>query len=637
MSSTGDDRIILDPASGSMEPTTSANKQEEADSFFREGMAFFAQSRNEDAARACRTSLVLRPHHAESLHLLGVLSYVDREFDVAARLLRRAAALSRKNSQYHSNLGGALQALGKLDEAAVRYRRAVALRPLFAEAHFNLGNLLRRQGKQREAIEAYGRAIAANPHLHEAHTNLGNILQSIGEWTGADACYEKALSIRPDSAEAHSNCGNLRRAEDRLDEAVEQYRLALVCDPSFSDAHTNLGTVLNQQGKLDEAVTCHEKALALRPDFAEAHHNLACVLHAKGITDAAFRRYGRAIALKPDYANAHFGQTLILLLQARYVEGWQGYEWRWKSDQQSTRWRRSEQPLWTGDRLQAGHLLLWGEQGIGDEILFAGLVPDAVATGNECVLECDPRLVPLFTRSFPGVKIKAAHSGDHPPIAAHLPTGSLPGLFRKNASAFLSSCAYLHADPIGSARFRDLYSDGRRVIGLAWHTKNPKSGYRRSIDLSLLALLFTRTDVRWISLQYGDHDAIETETAAVGAPMLIDRSVDQFANIDTFAAQVSAMDLVITIDNSTAHLAGALGVPVWVLLPFAPDWRWLEEREDCPWYPSMRLFRQTRLGDWGSVVTQVDQDLDEINHPGSLTHSAFDQQSLQPQENVYIT
>jgi Tfp pilus assembly protein PilF len=494
---------------------------------------------------------------------------------------------------------------------------------------------LRLQGKQRAAIESYGRAIEADARLHQAHTNLGNILQSIGEWTAADACYENALTLRPDSAEAHSNWGNLRRAEGRLEEAVVQYRLALVCNPDFADAYTNLGTVLNQQGKLEESTACHEKALALRPDFAEAHHNLACVLHAKGLTDNAFGRYNRAIALKPDYANAHFGQALILLLQARYVEGWQGYEWRWKSDQQSTQWRQVDEPLWTGERLESGHLLLWGEQGIGDEILFAGLIHEAVATGCECVLECDPRLVPLFARSFPGVKVTAPHSGDYPPIAAHLPTGSLPALFRNTNSDFPSNCgSYLNADPIGSARFRDLYSDGRRVVGLAWHTKNAKSGYRRSLELSQLALLFTRIDVRWISLQYGDHDDIEAETAKVGAPMLIDRSVNQFVNIDTFAAQVSAMDLVITIDNSTAHLAGALGVPVWVLLPFSPDWRWLKDREDCPWYPSMRLFRQPSLADWGSVVTQVDRQLDEINHAGSMAPSAFYEQALQQQASA---
>lgn len=589
--------------------------EHEATRQFRDAVAFFDCGRDADAARACRANLVLRPRHAEGLHLLGLLSYRQKKYAIAVGMLRRAIALSRDAAHYHSNLGGALQALGRLDEAAFRYRRAVALRPLFAEAHFNLGNLLRIQGKHGAAIEAYGRAIAIQPDLYEAHTNLGNVLQAIGEWTGADACYQTALKVRPDSPEAHSNLGNLRNVEGRVDEAIEHYELALGFNSNFSDAWTNLGTVLSQKGKFEQAIECHERALACRPDFAEAHHNLGCILQIQGHTDAALARYQNALDLKPDYANAHFGQALIHLFRLQYAEGWTGYEWRWKSDQQSTRWREIEKPIWNGKRLTSGKLLLWGEQGVGDEILFARLVSDAVATGTECVLECDPRLVPLFARSFPEVTVLASHSADQTRIAAHLPIGSLPGLFRVDGSSFESTASpYLSADTGETARFRDCYRDSRHVVGLAWHTSNPKSGHRRSIDLSLLTLLFTRTDVIWISLQYGDHDAIERDSEAVGASMLVDRTVDQLISIDRFAAQVSAMDLVITIDNSTAHLAGALGVPVWVLLPFAPDWRWGEEREHCPWYPSMRLFRQPALGDWKPVIHKADQELDILEY-----------------------
>ncbi len=613
MSSTTGDGVLVCKSPATDVSNISCIKLDEAKSLFSDAAALFARGEYELAARACRASLLLRPHHAESLHLLGVLSYCGKKYDVAARLLRRAIAFSEHTAHYHSNLGGALQALGKLDEAAFRYRQAVILRPLFAEAHYNLGNVLRTQGRQRAAIEAYGRAIAAQPDLYEAHSNLGNVLLAIGEWSGADACYQKALKIRPDSAEVLSNLGNLRSAEGRPAEALEQYELALVHDPTFADAWTNLGTVLSQQGKFAEAGACHRKALSIRPDFAEAHHNLGCVLQAQGHIESALQRFRDALVLEPEYANAHFGRALIHLLQARYAEGWAEYEWRWKSDQHSTRWRDIERPIWKGTRLPVGQLLLWGEQGIGDEILFAGLVPDAVATGNQCVLECDPRLVPLFARSFPEVTVMASRSADRERITAHLPSGSLPGLFRRNPSDFMSTTPrYLCAEPAEVARFRERCRDRRHVVGLAWHTRNLKSGYRRSIDLSLMTLLFTRTDVRWVSLQYGDHDAIEREADAAGAPMLIDRTVDQLVDIDTFAAQVSAMDLVITIDNSTAHLAGALGVPVWVLLPFAPDWRWSEEREDCPWYPSMRLLRQPALGDWKSVVENADRRLDVL-------------------------
>jgi hypothetical protein len=268
------------------------------------------------------------------------------------------------------------------------------------------------------------------------------------------------------------------------------------------------------------------------------------------------------------------------------------------------------------------------------------------------VLNCEPRLQPLFARSFPSIEVVSKRNDSTeapcpilsvilserseskdlhfaigrkngiPPsqpafvheetqeIAAHLPTGSLPGLFRTSAASFAAIASpYLKADSAELGRFRARYGDGRRLIGLAWRTNNSRTGRKRSIDLPLLAPLFAQPGQRWISLQYGDFDSLEEQAKAANAPILIDRSVDQFKNIDLFAAQVSAMDLVITIDNSTAHLAGALGIPVWLLLPFAADWRWLQQRQDSPWYPSLRLFRQLQPGDWRSVLQEVQSAL----------------------------
>jgi hypothetical protein len=275
--------------------------------------------------------------------------------------------------------------------------------------------------------------------------------------------------------------------------------------------------------------------------------------------------------------------------------------------------RTYPQTAWDGEKLESGRLLIWGEQGIGDEIVFAGLMPDVIGTGNRCVLDCDARLKPLFARSFPGVEIVSGYTPDARPdleIAAHLPSGSLPRLFRATTEAFSATTSpYLMADPVEREPLRSSYYDGCKLVGLAWYTSNKTAGRSRSIDFALLAPLFAHTGIRWVSLQYGDHDALEQETASTD--IVVDRTVDQFASIDRFAAQIAAMDLVITIDNSTAHLAGALGIPTWVLLPFAPDWRWQLNRDDTPWYPSMRLFRQTTAGDWQAVVRSVDRALDQ--------------------------
>lgn len=261
--------------------------------------------------------------------------------------------------------------------------------------------------------------------------------------------------------------------------------------------------------------------------------------------------------------------------------------------------------------LASGRVLIWGEQGVGDEIMFAGLMPDVIRAGNRCVLDCDTRLNKLFARSFPDVKVISGASISDEGIAAHLPCGSLPRLFRTDKEVFRADAPpYLKADPVQREGFRAEYGDDRPLVGLAWHTNNKKTGRARSIDLSLFAPLFKQPDLRWISLQYGAREVLEAQIAGANASMLIDPTVDQLTDIDQFAAQISALDLVVTIDNSTAHLAGALGVPVWVLLPFAPDWRWLQAGYSSHWYASMRLFRQPVFGDWLSVIEKVRRSLE---------------------------
>jgi Tfp pilus assembly protein PilF len=497
------------------------------------------------AERIYRQILAIDFQHADSLHLLGMIELQAGRHEAAGEMIRQAIAIDDRQAAYHSNLGTVLQGQGKLDEATARYRQALALQPELAEVYSNLGNILQAQGKVDEAV----------------------------------ACQERALALKPDLAEAHFNLGN----------------------------------ILQDQDKLDEAAACYERAVAHKPGYAVAHHSLGRTLRHLGNVDQALVEYRRALAVQPDYAQARLSQALAQLLQGDFGAGWRNFESRWQSPDQVTPMRAYWQPLWSGEKLAAGRVLIWGEQGIGDEIMFAGLIPDAVRTGNRCALDCDARLKPLFARSFPGVDVVSGLDPMLDPeleIAAHLPSASLPGLFRTNSAAFAATASpYLATDVMERERFRARYADGRRLAGLAWYTNNRQTGRQRSIDLPLLAPLFERSDIRWISLQYGDRDALEQLTAATQAPVLIDCDVDQLADIDRFAAQIAALDMVITIDNSTAHIAGALGVPVWVMLPFAPDWRWLLERADSPWYPTMRLIRQPRRGDWQSVVQTVQKAL----------------------------
>jgi Flp pilus assembly protein TadD len=468
-------------------------------------------------------------------------------------------------------------------------------------------------GRLNEAEQIYRQILAMDAgHADSLHL-LGMIAYQVQRYEVAVEMIRRAIAIDNDNASYHSNLGNVYQTQGQLDEAVASYVRALALMPDNAGVYFNLGSALQSQDKLDEAIACYERVLAINPDHAKAHYKLGCVLHALGRLDEALARYGKVLELLPGEVEAAFSQALAQLLHGDFTPGWLNFEWRWQSSYQNTPRRTYRQPLWQGEKLASGRLFIWGEQGVGDEIMFAGLIPDVVRTGNRCLLDCDARLKPLFARSFPGVELVSGCDPERNPeldIAAHLPSGSLPGLFRTTSAAFAyTTSPYLIADSQERERFRARYTDGRRRIGLAWHTRNQKTGSYRSIDLSLFAPLFAGNDIRWVSLQYGEHDELEHQAAAAHAPLLVDRSVDQLSNIDLFAAQIAAMDLVITIDNSTAHLAGALGVPVWVLLPSAPDWRWLQTREDSPWYPSMRLFRQTTRGDWCSVVQKIQDAL----------------------------
>ena len=430
-----------------------------------------------------------------------------------------------------------------------------------------------------------------------------------GRLIEAEPIYRQVLAVDAHHPDCLHLLGMIEYQSGRPQLAVEMIRKAIAINQKQAAYHSNLGTVLQSQGELDEAAKCYKRALALQPELAEVHTNLGNIFQAQDKLDEAVTSHERALALQPGLAEAHYNLGLAQLLKGDFSSGWQNLEWRWQTEDHQTPMRTYPQPLWTGEKFASGDLLIWGEQGIGDEIMFAGLIPDAIRTGNRCLLHCDPRLQPLFARSFPGVDVVSGPN-PKPDIAAHLPIGSLPRMFRSTTAAFAATTSpYLTADLAARERLRANYADGRRLLGLAWHTKNRKTGRDRSIDLSLFAPLFARPDIRWVSLQYGDHDALENQAAAAHAPLLIDRSVDQLANIDSFAAQIAAMDMVITIDNSTAHLAGALGVPAWVMLPFARDWRWLQAREDSPWYPTMRLFRQPKPGDWQSVLQRVQSAL----------------------------
>jgi len=499
---------------------------------------------------------------------------------------------------------------GRVVEAEQGYREILAIDADHADSLHLLGMIAFRAGDCETAVQRIRRAIEIHPRASSYHSNLGNVLQQLGQAREAASCYLRALRIKPDLVEAQVNLANVFLAAGDTEHAVEWYQHALKLRPNLPEAQKSLGDAFRVEEKLDLARTAFESAIALKPEYADALNELGGVLRMTGDLDGALARFREAQAIEPEHPRAGFAEAMVLLLQGEFRDGWAVYERRWTCTDHATPMRAYPQPAWRGEKLD-GSLLLWPEQGIGDEIMFAGSVSDVVATGNCCILECDARLLPLFARSFPEVEVISDREAGFDParkIAAQLPTGSLPLFYRSDRAAFAAAASpYLKADPAKRKKYRDRYSDGRRVVGLAWYSNNVKTGANRSIALPAFEPLFAKHDLRWISLQYGEHAALQAEVNDL--PVFVDPEADQLSDMDEFAAQVAAMDLVITIDNTTAHLAGALGIAVWLLLPFAPDWRWQASGSDSLWYPTMRIFRQPSRGDWEPVMAEVREAL----------------------------
>jgi tetratricopeptide (TPR) repeat protein len=522
----------------------------------------------------------------------------------AEQIYRQILTLEPNHFYAMHQLGLAAYQLGRDDDALDLLTRAIGLNPNSAEAHNNLGDLLRKKGRTDAAIAECRRAIALKPDYPEAHNNLGNALKDKGRLDEAIACFRGVIALNPNLAVAHYNLGNTLKENHQLDEAIAAYRQALLLNPNFPEAHNNLGYALRDKGELDEAIASCRCAIALRPDLYGAHNNLGIALKAKGRLDQAEAEFEREIGFRPEMAEAHHNLSFVLLLRGEFERGWDEYEWRWKCRDLPAPARNFTQPRWDGSPLESRSILIRAEQGFGDTIQFVRYLPMVAERGGKIILECQGELHRLF-RTLP-VDCQITAPGDSlPPFDFHFPLPSLPQMFKTDLSNIPKNVPYLASE----LALVDQWSkklgpkDGRLRVGLAW-AGNPKfRGDRwRSMKLEQLRPLTGDRGVRFYSLQKGRAgEQVKNPPAGL---QLIDLGPELSDFADT-AAVMSLMDLIITTDTSIPHLAGALARPVWVMLQFVPDFRWLLDRQDCPWYPTMRLFRQPAVGDWDSVVGHV--------------------------------
>ncbi len=472
------------------------------------------------------------------------------------------------------------------------------------------GVQLARQGRLADAVGAYERAIAAEPGLAEAHYNLGIAHRALGRMEDAASCWRRAIELRPEFVPAHNNLGSALLELGQVDAAIAAHRRALALDPRSIAALVNLGNALRQAGRPDEAAEAYRGALAVKPDEAMAHGNLGLALQDLGKLAESEAAYRRAIALRPDYADAHRNLGMLLLLLGRFPEGWAAYRWRWH-----TRWHPRRQfpfPAWDGGAVAGKRLLLHAEQGLGDTIMFCRLAAVLSARGAAITLEVQPALVRLLV-GLAGVERILPTGAALPQLDLEAPLLDLPGLLGLDAGNVPAAIPYLRAEPERVARWRALL-DGRPglKVGIVWQG-NPNSiaDLGRSLPLGTFAPLAALPGVRLIALQKG---AGREQLAAL--PAVGDLGPDFDAGPDAFldtAAVMQGLDLVVTADTAVAHLAGALGRPCWIVLKSVPDWRWMLHRSDTPWYPSVRLFRQARRGDWDEVFRRVADALAALN------------------------
>jgi Tfp pilus assembly protein PilF len=487
-------------------------------------------------------------------------------------------------------------------------RVAIKCEPARSDLHVKLGALLQQSGDLQGAVQCFKHAIEIDPDSFAAYNNLGGLFASLRDWPTALTFLRAAIAIRPGIADIHNNLGNVYFEQEQNGLSIESYQRAVFLQPELATYRNNLGNVLRTEERYAEAEMCFRQALTLRPDYAEAHVNLGFACFVQGRMEEAELHNRSALEIKPDLALAHCNLAQILLRRGEFAEGWREHEWRWQWKDFPSPRRIFLQPQWDGRDITGSSVFIHAEQGFGDTIQFLRYVPLLAERGARVVLEVHPELLRLSAR-VAGVAKLIARGEAIPECDWHCPMMSLPLAFATSLASIPVNSPYLHAS-VETPPWIDIRNHQPRV-GLVWAgSKKNRIDGKRSLSLLEFAPLFGVSGISFYSLQQGSLADDDLRPFAGVLPSTAD-----FAET---AAAIAHLDLIVAVDTSVAHLAGALGKPVWILLPYVADWRWLTDRADSPWYPSARLFRQHQPGAWHPVIDQVAAALAHWIKPGGL-------------------
>ena len=563
------------------------------------GIVLSVLERHDEAVASYERALALRPDYPEALHNRGNALHALGRLNDALDSFERALTLRPAYPDALINRAQILHTLGRDPEALAAVERALALKPQSAAALALHGRLLRALKRERAAIVSFDRALALKADDADTLVARGNAHYALKEYAAALADYDRALALRPDAAPLYNNRGNALRELGRHAEAVESLDRAIALSSGYAEAYNSRGNALLELNRPAEALADYDRALVLKEDFVDALVNRGSALRYLDRDAEALASFDRAIALSPQLAEAHWNKALLHLSRGDFAKGWPGYEWRWRrADAEGV--RNFKQPQWRGEDIAGKTILLHAEQGFGDSIQFVRYVPMVAARGARVILEAPDALKPLLA-GVEGIASLVSRGAMLPRFDLHCPLMSLPLAFGTTLETVPAAVPYLHVPEERAALWRArLARLARPRIGLAWSGKpTHKNDHNRTIALARLAPLLSLPGMSFVSLQReyreGDRDAL----ARWPNLKRLDGAIADFA--DT-AAIVGELDLTVSVDTSVAHLAGALGRPVFILLSQVQDWRWLIGRSTSPWYPTARLFRQPSIGDWDGAI-----------------------------------
>ena len=587
-------------------------KPDYAEALSNRGNVLLELNRFEEALATCEKAICIKPDYADAHYNRGIALQELGRLGESLASYDQVISINSDYVEAYFNRGVALKALGRLEESHISFCQAINIKSDYAEAYYNCGIALQELKRLEEALECYDQAINIKPDYVEVYTNQGFVLKALGRLEESLASFDRAIWIKPDYADAHYNRGNSLQELGRLEDAIVSYEKVIDIKPNHADAYTNRGNALQDLNFLEEAIVSYDQAINSKAEYAEAFSNRGVALQKQGRIEEALVSYFKAIATKPDYAEAHWNLSLCHLLTGNFKDGTQGYEWRLKREDinKNSGVRSFQQPLWLGEgSILDKTILLYADQGLGDTIQFSRYAPLVAQTGAKVILEVQRPLINLL-KNLEGVSQLIARDDPLPTFDYQCPLSSLMLAFKTELNSIPPASQFITGNCENVLKWHTKL--GKKVksrVGLVWSgSTGHKNDQNRSLTLSKL-LPHLPSNIEYFCLQKEIRQIDKEFLAQHNEIKYFCDSLEDF--IDT-AALCELMDVVISVDTSVAHLAGTLGKPTWVLLPFSPDWRWLLDRDDNPWYSSVKLYRQESISDWDGVLEKVKLDLEKL-------------------------